>query len=136
MSKTFEYPVTILEKHLDTFAHVNNATYLEIYEEARWDFIEKNGYGYSVIHEKKMGPVILGINISFKKELINREKINIVSQMAIMKSKMVMEISQQMIKEDGSVASEITLSIGFMDFKKRKLIEPISEWMTAVGLGS
>ena len=35
----YEYEKTILEQHLDTFGHVNNAAYLVLYEEARWDFI-------------------------------------------------------------------------------------------------
>ena len=43
-NKIFEYPLTIKEFHLDTFGHVNNATYLQIYEEARWEFINQNGY--------------------------------------------------------------------------------------------
>ena len=41
----FEYPLVILERHLDMLGHVNNATYLEIFEEARWDFIERRGHG-------------------------------------------------------------------------------------------
>ena len=31
----YEYDKTILEQHLDTFGHVNNAVYLSLYEEAR-----------------------------------------------------------------------------------------------------
>ena len=40
-----EYELLIHEAHLDTFGHVNNAKYLEVLEEARWDFITRNGYG-------------------------------------------------------------------------------------------
>ena len=41
--KIFTYEMLIKEKHLDTFGHVNNATYFELLEEARWDFITNNG---------------------------------------------------------------------------------------------
>ncbi len=36
IGEAHEYHLLILEKHLDTFGHVNNASYLEILEEARW----------------------------------------------------------------------------------------------------
>ena len=35
--KVFTYPLLIKETYLDTFGHVNNATYLTLFEEARWD---------------------------------------------------------------------------------------------------
>ena len=53
----FIYTVMIKENHLDTFGHVNNAAYLTLYEEARWDFITKNGYGLEVIQNEKKGPM-------------------------------------------------------------------------------
>ncbi len=40
-----EYQLLIHEGHLDSFGHVNNATYLNLFEEARWDWITARGYG-------------------------------------------------------------------------------------------
>ena len=62
--KTFSYPMLITEKHLDTFGHVNNAVYLELYEEARWDMITKNGWGLDKVIKEKIGPIITSINMS------------------------------------------------------------------------
>ena len=59
---TFEKMIT--EIHLDSFGHVNNAMYLQLLEEARWDFIHKRGFGLGVIQEKKIGPVILDLSIN------------------------------------------------------------------------
>ena len=39
LGSVHEYALVIREQHLDTFGHVNNAKYLEILEEARWDLI-------------------------------------------------------------------------------------------------
>ena len=64
---TFDYPLLILERHLDTYGHVNNSTYLEIFEEARWDFIEKGGYGHRRIMELGQGPIVLEVNLKFMK---------------------------------------------------------------------
>ena len=115
MQQVSEYKITILEKHLDTFGHVNNATYLEMYEEARWDLIENNGYGYNHIQEIKKGPVILDLQLKFKKELKNREKITITTTFKGMKNSKVMQLYQQMLTEDGTVASELSLSVGLLD---------------------
>jgi acyl-CoA thioester hydrolase len=131
----YEYHMTILEHHLDTFGHVNNATYLEIYEEARWDFITANGLGLKEIMESKVGPVVLDINLTFKAELKNREKIKIISQARTeMRNKFVMVLDQKMLKEDGKIASTLTLSVGLMDLNLRKLAAPTREWMDALGV--
>ena len=110
--RTFEYQKEILEHHLDTFGHVNNAVYLELYEEARWDFITKNGYGLDRIIKEKVGPVVLEAHVTFKREIGNREQITITSQFQDMKNSLVMLIKQQMLKTDGTVASEAEFQTG------------------------
>ena len=130
--KQFEYKFQVLEHHLDTFGHVNNATYFALYEEARWDFITKNGYGLDVTMKEKKGPVILDVHCRYKKEITNRETITIRSQAFDSRGK-IGKIKQEMIKENGEIASDATFTIGFMDFKKRKLITPTEKWLKAVG---
>jgi acyl-CoA thioester hydrolase len=131
----YEYEKEILEQHLDTFGHVNNAVYLSLYEEARWDFITKNGLGLKQILESKVGPVLLDLNLTFKSELNNREKIKIISQARPeMRNKFVMVLDQKMLKENGKVASTLTLSVGLMDLNLRKLVSPTKEWLLALGL--
>ena len=131
----YEYEKTILEQHLDTFGHVNNAVYLSIYEEARWDFITKNGLGLSEILKSRVGPVLLDLQLTFKSELNNRDQIKIVSQArSEMRNKFVMILDQKILKENGKVASTLTLSVGLMDLNARKLISPTPEWLKALGI--
>lgn len=131
----YEYEINILEHHLDTFGHVNNAVYLQLYEEARWDFITKNNLGLKEIMESKIGPVLLDLNLTFKSELKNREKIKIISQArAEMRNKYVMMLDQKMVRADGKIASTLTISVGMMDLNARKLIAPSLEWLKALGL--
>jgi acyl-CoA thioester hydrolase len=131
----FEYEKLILEEHLDTFGHVNNAVYLTIYEEARWDFITKNGLGLKEIMQTRVGPVLLDLQLTFKSELNNREKIKIVSQArSEMRNRYVMVLDQKMLKENGKIASTLTLSVGLMDLNARKLIAPTREWLSALGI--
>lgn len=129
----FKYPLTIRESHLDTFGHVNNATYLALYEEARWELIEKGGFGLSKIKEVAMGPVILDLHLTFKKELVNRDEIIITAKNGVMKNSLVFTMHQQILRPDGAVCSTLDLSVGLMDMKKRKLIAPTKEWLVAIG---
>lgn len=131
--KEFEYKLDILEKHLDTFGHVNNATYLELYEEARWDIIAQRGFSLEEIQRNKQGPVVLDLSLKFQAELRNRETITIVSKVLGMKNKYAMEMEQQMIKSDGKVASTMNISFGLFDLRERKLITPTPEWNSAIG---
>lgn len=131
----FEYTTQILEFHLDTFGHVNNARYLDLFEEARWDFITKFGYGLRDIQKSKQGPVILEVTCKYKRELLNREKITITSQTTAVRGK-IMYIHQKMIKENGDIAAEADFTVGFMDLKQRKLIVPPHDWLVATGVES
>jgi acyl-CoA thioester hydrolase len=133
MFNTHTYEIIILEKHLDTFGHVNNATYLEILEEARWDWITRGGFGLKEIYERKMGPTILEIKIRFRKELKLRQKIKIQSHVVKYEGK-VGEVEQNILNENGEICCTAHFTIGLFDTVKRKLIEPTPEWLHAVGL--
>jgi YbgC/YbaW family acyl-CoA thioester hydrolase len=129
----FSYKKQILEHHLDTFGHVNNAVYLELYEEARWAFVTDAGFGLEQVQKTQIGPVILEINVTFKAELTNREEITIESEFGGMKNSLISTVKQRMVKNDGTVASEISLAIGIFDMKTRKLQKPSEEWLQALG---
>lgn len=123
----FEYKVLIREQHLDSYGHVNNATYLTLFEEARWELSTQKGYGYKAIHEAGKGPVILEINMKFLKEVTLRETVTI--QVTGSETKgIITKLKQLMLKENGEVGCELNLVFGFFDFKTRKLIPPSPEW--------
>lgn len=131
-AKVFSYPLIIQEVYLDTFGHVNNAAYLILFEEARWDFITKNGYGLKKIQESQLGPTILEIKLAFFKELRLREKITIETQM-ISYEKKIGKLSQKMIR-DGEVCCHAEIVIALFDLVARKLVLPTPEWLRAVGI--
>lgn len=132
MAETFKYKVTIREVHIDSYGHVNNATYMSLYEEARWELITSHGYGFYKIHELKKGPVVLEVSLKFLREIRLRENITITCEIVDYKGK-VGRMLQKMIKEDGTIASEAIFTFGLFDIEKRKLIDPTPEWRKAIG---
>lgn len=126
------YKFTVLERDLDSFGHMNNATYLDYFEAARWQFITENGYGFNDIHKHKKGPIILEIKLEFKKELKLRHEVTIESQTQNYQGK-IGDIIQEMKSEQGELLCRAYFKFGFFDMNTRKLIEPTPEWIKAIG---
>lgn len=120
----------IYETYLDTYGHVNNAKYLELYEQARWDWMADKGLERSLIERSGIGPVILNINISYKREVLARQVITIQTQVISLQKK-IFTIQQKMFLPDGVLASEATITGGLWSMKDRKLVEPSAEWLEA-----
>jgi YbgC/YbaW family acyl-CoA thioester hydrolase len=138
-SRIHEYPLTILESHLDTFGHVNNAVYLQLFEQSRWEIITDGGYGLKEVHLLQVGPTVLDIHMQFKRELKLREKVTIRSWITST-SRKTMTMRQVMIKSLGTAdeqeACRADFVIGLFDLKARKLVEPSSQWLQAIGINS
>lgn len=123
----------VSEAHLDSFGHMNNARYLEVFEQARWDLVTARGFGMSQIRETSTGPVILEVAIKFLRELAPREAIVVRSQLLSYERK-IGKLRQQILKSDGTVACDAVFTFGLFDLQRRKLIEPTPAWAYAVGL--
>ena len=130
-TKKHSYPTIIKETYLDTFGHMNHATYLILFEEARWELITHNGYGIEKIKETGLGPTILEVKVRYLKELKARDEVIIETQLIAVERK-IMRIAHTMLRQNDIVCTA-ELTLGFFDLHKRKLIEPTSEWLQAIG---
>jgi YbgC/YbaW family acyl-CoA thioester hydrolase len=133
MAAVHEKTVVISEAHLDSFGHLNNARYLDLFEQARWDLITERGFGIEAIRRTKTGPTILEIAIKFLRELAPRETVTIRTELLSYERK-IGKLRQQMIKVEGTLACEAIFTIGLFDLERRRLIEPTPAWCHAVGL--
>lgn len=132
MSLLHEKTVIISEAHLDSFGHLNNARYLEIFEQARWDLITERGFGLDTIRKTRTGPTIIAIEMTFLRELGPRETVVIRSELLSYERK-IGRMRQTMVKADGDPACEAFFTFGLFHLDLRKLVEPTPEWMHAVG---
>lgn len=71
-----ETTIKIRGYHCDSYGHVNNSRYLELLEEARWDFLDQEN---RIEHFKNLGLqfFIVNININYRKALILGDEIKI-----------------------------------------------------------
>ena len=131
--RVFHYEMTIRERHLDHFGHVNNSKYLEIYEEARWDLISHCGLGLEWVLQRGLGPVIIDIKMRFRKELLLREKIRIESHVASYRGKLG-HFEQKIFNAKGVQAAEAVFVFSIFDLHQRKMVKPDAEWIHALGM--
>ncbi len=131
MGKKSLYTITIKESYLDAFMHVNNAMYLTLFEEARWDLITNNGYGLEQIMETGLGPVILEVKMSFLKELRLRDEIVIETEF-VSHARRISKVVQHMLR-DGEVCCTGEFTFGLFSLIERKLVSPTPAWLKAIG---
>lgn len=131
------YPVTIRETHIDSLGHVNNAVYLTLFEEARWEWITAGGYGLAEIKHYRQSPVILDVTVKFLREVHLREAVEIDSRLLSYEGK-IAKLQQDMVRTavDGSktVCCAAVFTMGFFDLESRKLIAPTLLWKKALGI--
>jgi len=53
--------------HEDRFGHVNNARYLELLEDARWEHLEERGLNATFLKEHGIFPVVVRLSIAYRR---------------------------------------------------------------------
>lgn len=63
---SFSTDIKVRGYHIDVFGHMNNARYLELMEEARWQYVEATNFG-ALLKANNWGFAVVNINITYKK---------------------------------------------------------------------
>lgn len=125
--------IPVYETYLDVFGHVNHAKYLELYEQARWDWMASYNLSLADIHRLQVGPVILNVNLDYRREVLARQTLCIHTRVADYQKK-IFTLAQEMRLPTGEVASTLKITGGMMDLNARKLVMPPEIWLHAFGM--
>ena len=113
---------TVRSTQVDTFGHLNSAAYVEIYEWARWEWADEDGLDAKKFAEEQgIGPAIVHIDVSFHRELRHHDRVTVRTWFHAME-KIKATVAQEMIKEDGQVASSVLVTFVMFDLEKRKIV--------------
>jgi acyl-CoA thioester hydrolase len=118
---TFFVDVTVRGYELDTQGHLNQAVYLQYAEHARWEVLRAAGLPQEKLLASGVGPVQLEATLKFRRELRGGDRVRVSCQFIYGTGK-TFEIVQQITKEDGTVAAEISGIAGILDLSTRRLI--------------
>ncbi len=129
----FRYDLTIEQPQVDAIGHMNNVAYVQIFEDARWQFITDSGFGFEMIKARKQGPIVLKIEINFRKEVLLGQRVYVESQV-ISHSGRLGRLRQDLKDvDDDTIYCKAIFTLGLFDMKLRKLILPSTDWIQACG---
>ncbi|WP_406447924.1 acyl-CoA thioesterase [Streptomyces sp. NBC_00876] len=118
---TFFVDVTVRGYELDTQGHLNQAVYLQYAEHARWELLRAAGLPQEKLLADGVGPVALEVTVKFLRELRGGERVRVSCRFEYGEGK-TFTVAQQILKEDGTVAAEVTGVAGILDLTTRRLV--------------
>ena len=131
-SKKFSYSFTVGEDLLDDYNHVNNARYLDLYEEARWAILDKSSLGRDFVRSQGIGPVILEVNIKFRQE-IKQGTIITIETTSKNDGNRIFHFFQTMKDAEGNLYSSAVFKTALFNLKTRKMLRADDTWIKAFG---
>jgi thioesterase-3 len=95
---SFESTFKIRSFQTDSFGHVNNARYLELLEEARWQFAEHHGL-VALLNQENLGFIIMEMNLRFRLPVLAGDTIQVFTSLIALGSD-IGEVEQLIKKKD------------------------------------
>src|SRR3989339_1586627 len=129
MQKEFYFHTTITPNDIDGSDHVNNARYLNIFEEARWSCFKGTCYDKPDIYSLGFAPVLIDCTIKFRKELILNELIYVNTCITGIKKNLIIHMKQTIFNQAEQKVCIANLRHGMLDLKARKMIEFPKDWL-------
>jgi acyl-CoA thioester hydrolase len=123
MSEREPFRVRIKVRHyeLDTLGHLNHAVYHSYGEVARLELLEEAGGLSGGLREENLASVLLESHIIFRREIRGGETVEVTCDVRFGTGK-TFSMDSTISKLDGTVAAEITCTMGLMDLGIRKLV--------------
>lgn len=129
---TFHYTTTVNPDQIDILGHLNNASYLAIFEAARWAVLGENGTAWETLTAAGVAPVILSVNLQFRREVRVGETLKIESTFQAT-SPQRFTVHQRMLGADGGLRASAEIQSAFLDVSTRKLAVPSLELLAGLG---
>ena len=83
--KKSEILIKVRNYHADNHNHVNNARYLEFFEEGSWDFLEKNphvGDMFGLLIKRGIIHVVVNINCNYRNSAVVGDVLRLETELA------------------------------------------------------
>ncbi|EKT53515.1 acyl-CoA thioesterase [Providencia sneebia] len=115
--------IKVYGHHIDVFNHVNNARYLEFYEEARWAWLENHNL-LNFLLKNNLGMVAVNININYCQGAVLFDQLTVISRLERIGTKSA-SCYQQIIREKNgkkTLISDVTVTFVFVELATNKSV--------------
>lgn len=133
MSEPFKVRIKVRHYELDTLGHLNHAVYHSYGEVARLELMEQAGVLTGGLPRENLGVVLLGSTISFRRELRAGDSVDVTCSGKFGGGK-TFRLDSDFYKLDGTLAAELTCTLGLMDLDLRKLVDDPRGRFAAAGV--
>jgi acyl-CoA thioester hydrolase len=116
----FRTRIKVRHYELDTLGHLNHAVYHSYGEVARLELFEAAG-GLEGFMKAKLAAVLLETHVVFRRELRAGDVVDVTCEVKFGSGK-TFKMDSNILKLDGTLAAEITCTLGLMDLEHRKLV--------------
>jgi thioesterase-3 len=112
--------------HCDAYGHVNNARYLELLEEARWQYLV-DGLGLNYWSDRGLGFVVAEIRLVYKRPLNPESVVEIVSETTRLEGRkgVIHQVIHDMTRD--KVAAEADIIFAVIDLQTGRAREMAGE---------
>ena len=131
--KKSEIFIKIRNYHADNRNHVNNARYLEFFEESSWDFLEKNphvGEMFASLIKKGIIHVVVNINCNFRSCAVVGDLLRLETELVRSTSRSYTWSKKVFNDETDKLVVDAEITCVFIDSASGDVV-PISEEMKA-----
>jgi len=122
MAAEATYRGTVYPWHCDHVGHMNVMWYVGKFDEATWNFFARIGLTPAYLRESGRGMVAVQQNISYKRELLAGDIVEIRSFLLEMHDKSIRFVHEMRNAETGEVAATCELTGVHIDRKVRKSV--------------
>ncbi|MDX3195472.1 acyl-CoA thioesterase [Streptomyces sp. MN03-5084-2B] len=114
----FRTRIKVRHYELDTLGHLNHAVYHSYGEVARLELLEAAG---ALKGLPGVASVLLETHVVFRRELRAGDEVDVTCDVEFGSGK-TFKMNSDIVKPDGTLAAEITCTLGLMDLEIRKLV--------------
>jgi acyl-CoA thioester hydrolase len=122
MAAEATYRGTVYPWHCDHVGHMNVMWYVGKFDEATWNFFARFGLTPAYLRESGRGMAAVQQNISYKRELLAGDIVEIRSILLEMRDKSIRFVHEMRNAETGEVAATCELTGVHVDRKVRKSV--------------
>ncbi|MGV9367973.1 acyl-CoA thioesterase [Amycolatopsis sp. NPDC003731] len=115
----FRTRIKVRHYELDTLGHLNHAVYHSYGEVSRLELLEAAG---ALKGLPGLASVLLETHVVFRRELRAGDEVDVTCEVKFGSGK-TFRMDSNILKPDGTLAAEITCTLGLMDLERRKLVE-------------
>lgn len=115
-------PIKTRLYEMDPLGHLNHAVYHSYAEVARLELLERAGGGTTALADERIAAVLLASTISYRREIRLGETVDVTCDTKFGEGK-TFAMEQLILKADGVLSAELSLTLGLMDLERRKLVD-------------